>query len=141
VKAAEFEQSFVSAAVATSVFAIGTLALLSTAIYASRRELRLRSAINNDLANAILLAGDTTRQLKREHEAASFLNQTGSLIQSCDGLEEIALMIPNLMRQIAPAHDGALYIYPNSGNELERLAAWGDVSRFDPEITRRIAGA
>ena len=90
---------------------------------------------------ALWIGGELERQ-QRDGEAL-LLSELGSLLQTCDSLDEAFQVIARQARKLFPDLSGAVYLISASRADLERVASWGegddpDEARLEPgEIFRR----
>lgn len=63
------------------------------------------------------------------------MSEMSSTLQTCLTLEEAAGVTKRFVSQLFPSTSGALYIYKESRNYLERLTAWGAQFSADKEAT------
>ncbi|MGE4218573.1 MAG: CHASE3 domain-containing protein, partial [Alphaproteobacteria bacterium] len=120
-----YEDEKRTTATALAVF-LGTALLLLGALYSMmRREVRRRSEMAAAHADYTANLDRSMRTLERERNEIATLNETGNFLQSCNSLDEVARLVSPFMQSLFPGHDGALYLFAASRNQLLRLASWG----------------
>lgn len=124
-KTAQFERAGARAAVVVSIFALGTLALAFAIHWTSRRQLAQRTRINRKLASAAKAASESAARLQNAHDDIAYLNNAGSLLQSCGNRDEIADLVRDILKRVAPGSGGGIYVYGEGKDGLARLAHWG----------------
>ncbi len=72
------------------------------------------------------------RDLEDRHQQMAILSHLSDLLQSCLSIGESYEIIQLVMKQLFPSESGAFYIFKESGNILENVAAWGDQAPTEP---------
>ncbi len=73
---------------------------------------------------ALWIGGELERQ-QRDSEAL-LLSELGSLLQTCDSLDEAFQVIARQSRKLFPDLSGAVYLISASRADLERATSWGE---------------
>jgi diguanylate cyclase (GGDEF)-like protein len=99
--------------------------VIGIALYVATRTLRERAraaAQAHDLAEAL------AEQARQSHARSQRLAHTAQMLQAMDSLtraEELRDVLPAFLPKLLPGSSGAVYLYRNSRDFLQRAATWG----------------
>ncbi len=111
---------FVQTAVA--VLVLGTALATITALFWCWTLIRRRSAA----------AEVATRDLGRRSEEIAALLGTSEMLQSCQTAEDIETVVAHAGQDVLPSAGGALYVFSNSRDRLDRGAVWAASGQAGP---------
>ena len=76
-------------------------------------------------------AEEATRDLGRRSEEIAALLGTSEMLQSCQTAEDIETVVTHAGREVLPSASGALYVFSNSRDRLDRGAVWAAVGEAE----------
>jgi diguanylate cyclase (GGDEF)-like protein len=104
---------------------IASALVIGIALYVATRTLRERAQA---AAQAHQLAEAQAEQARQSHARSQRLADTALMLQAMDSLtraEELRDVLPAFLPKLLPGSAGAVYLYRNSRDFLQRAATWG----------------
>lgn len=114
---------------------LASFVLICCAVYVATRSLNERARAARESHE---LADSNARLAKLAAIRADRLSITADMLQALDSVKtpaELARVLPVFLRKLMPATSGAVYIYRNSRDLLERKASWGAVGEVPDMVS------
>lgn len=122
---AEYERARTVALSSFAVLMVAVLALFAVVYWTGRREFLSTTAATARVSEYAASLNQSVARLKQERNEIAMLNEAGNFLQSCDTMDEVAMLAGPFLDRIFPQLGGGLYIYAASRNQLTMLAGWG----------------
>ncbi len=122
---AEYERARTVALASFAVLMAAVITLFGIVYWTGRREFLSTSAATARISEYAASLNQSVSRLKQERNEIAMLNEAGNFLQSCDTMDEVAMLAGPFLDRIFPQLSGVLYIYAASRNQLTRLADWG----------------
>lgn len=122
---AEYERTRTVALSSFAVLMAAVLALFGVVYWTGRREFLSTTAATARVSEYAASLNQSVARLKQERNEIAMLNEAGNFLQSCDTMDEVAMLAGPFLDRIFPQLNGGLYIYAASRNQLTMLADWG----------------
>ena len=100
------------------------MALLLMAYVKAQREIKARRRAENELRESQALNTVTVHNL-------SLMGEMTALLQACSDTDESLDVICQFATRLLRTDSGVLYLFGESGNQVEAIASWGGESRSD----------
>lgn len=107
-------------------FITTTALLLAALYYLGKKEISRKAQASREyeeLANELRKRSD---HLTRERNEVAQLNEASNLLQSCDSMAEISVVLGPFLERLFPTTSGAIHIVAASRNRLDVVGTWGN---------------
>jgi diguanylate cyclase (GGDEF)-like protein len=109
---------------------LATALVIGIALYVATRSLRERAQAAD---HAHQLAEVQADQARQSHARSQRLAVTAQMLQAMDSLtraDELSAVLPAFLPKLLPGSMGAVYLYRNSRDFLQRAATWGGADHY-----------
>ena len=128
--AAKIRWAMLLSAVST-LFSIGVFAILGRTLWS---EIRLRELLSQKAAIANMQLEQGMRTLKSHSEEVSALSEMARVLQAEMSLREALAVTAQFCGRLLTETNGAIHLFRNSADLLERAAEWGDPEPAGPTM-------
>lgn len=102
--------------------------VVGIALFVARQHLNARARVAREAQRLADSQTEHAQQVESRNKHLSISAQMLHAMDSVNGTDEIAEIIPVFMRKLIPGSSGCVYLYKNSRDFLVSLSTWGDAA-------------